>query len=91
MPCAMMLMLGQCLLDVFMFRILFDNKQCKKVIAVTKTHLLGLEVADGERSTDDQSGFCFCFLALLTKDLPEAGLKGWQLLAMPAKDFPRTG
>jgi hypothetical protein len=52
---------------------------------------LGLEVADGERSTDDQSGFSFCFLALLTKDLPEAGLKGWQLLAMPAKDFPRTG
>jgi hypothetical protein len=31
------------------------------------------------------------FLALLTKDLPEAGLKCWQLLAMPAKDFPRTG
>jgi hypothetical protein len=52
---------------------------------------LGLEVADGARSTDDQSGFSFCFLALLTKDLPEAGLKGWQLLAMPAKDFPRTG
>ena len=36
---------------------------------------LGLEVAYRERSTDDQSDLPFFSLPLLTKDLPEAGLK----------------